>query len=400
MTTKELYIKHKSGDISNQKFLYEVRRDSKLPWITNMTSYEDAVKILKNKGIINEADGKKYGDVEVISKTIDMVNPYEYSKGMNYELDMADNAVRTDLTEEEVLAAQKIVLKNITKDSNYYTKLYAGLNPTAETEGYKEIEIAGKNLEKGIKADMQGRKADGYIKKELKKDAKANVKDDLGKKEAGSKKPKGVSEFKDKGVKGTFKTIKEGIEEILREKLAKKKANEAKVEEHHNDPDFPVVNGLYDLLDAIVAEWGKEDLYHEVEDVIVAYTEPDATTISREAIKKIKDVLENYDVLEDYAELVNKIAVKEPGEAPTAIDRMYNSDAWVQAQRDMNESSPKKSAIEKMKEALKSSLKTEKLDATALKSAVEKGTTLNISKTNASDISAAKSAKANFTTYE
>jgi hypothetical protein len=118
MTTKELYKKHKSGDISNQKFLYEVRRDAHLPWINNLTSYEDAVKILKNKGIINEADSKKYGDVEVISKTIDMVNPYEYSKGMNYELDMADNAVRTDLTEDEVLAAQKIVLKNITKDAN------------------------------------------------------------------------------------------------------------------------------------------------------------------------------------------------------------------------------------------------------------------------------------------
>jgi hypothetical protein len=400
MTTKELYIKHKSGDVSNQKFLYEVRRDSNLPWITNLTSYEDAVKILKNKGIINEADGKKYGDVEVISKTIDMVNPYEYSKGMNYELDMADNAVRTDLTEEEVLAAQKIVLKNITKDSNYYTKLYAGLNPTAETEGYVEINIAGKNLEKGIKADMQGRKADGYIKKELKKDAKSNVKDDLGKKEAGIKKPKGVSEFKAKGVTGSIKVVKEGIEEILREKLAKKKADEAKVEEHHNDPDFPIVNGLYDLLDAIVADWGKEDLYQEVEDVIVAYTEPDATTISREAIKKIKDVLENYDVLEDYAELVNKITVKEPGQALSAMDRMYNSDAWVQAQRDMNESSPKKSAIQKMKEALKAALKTEKLDPTALKTAVEKGTTLNIAKSNASDISAAKSAKANFTTYE
>ena len=79
---------------------------------------------------------------------------------------------------------------------------------------------------------------------------------------------------------------------------------------------------------------------------------------------------------------------------------MYNSDAWVQAQRDMNESSPKKSAIDKMKEALKSSLKTEKLDAAALKTAVEKGTALNISKANAADISAAKSAKANFTTYE
>ena len=231
MTTKELYRKHKAGEVSNQKFLYEVRRDSNLPWINNLTSYEDAVKILKNKSIINEADEKKYGDVEVISKTIDMVNPYEYSKGMNYELDMADNPVRQDLTQDEVLAAQKIVLKNITKDSNYYTKLYAGLKPTTEIEGYKEIDIAGKNLEKGIKADMNGRKADGYIKKELKKDAKANVKDNLGDSEKAPKKPKGVEEFKDKGVTGSFKTIKEGIEEIIREKLAKKKADEAKIEE-------------------------------------------------------------------------------------------------------------------------------------------------------------------------
>ena len=172
------------------------------------------------------------------------------------------------------------------------------------------------------------------------------------------------------------------------------------VNEHHNDPNFPVVKGLYDLLDAIVADWGKEDLYHDVEDVVAAYIEPDSTTMSKEAIKRIKDVLENYDVLEDYAELVNNIAVKDPGEAPSAIDRMYNSDNYVQAQRDMNESSPKKSTIQKMKEALKVALKTEKLDPTALKTAIEKGTTLNIAKSNASDISAAKSAKANFTTYE
>ena len=138
------------------------------------------------------------------------------------------------------------------------------------------------------------------------------------------------------------------------------------VNEHHNDPNFPVVKGLYDLLDAIVADWGKEDLYQEVEDVIVAYTEPDATTISREAIKKIKDVLENYDVLEDYAELVNNIAVKEPGISPrnnnlAPIDRMYNSDDYVQAQRDMNENSPKTNAVNKIKETLKASLKKEAL---------------------------------------
>jgi len=397
MTTKELYRKHKSGDVSNQKFLYEVRRDAKLPWITNMTSYEDAVKILKNKGIINEADGKKYGEVEVIAKTVDMVNPYEYANGLDYELGQSMVPVRCDLTEDEVLAAQKKVLDNLTKDPNYYTKVMHGLKPKDPILGPREIEVTDKTIEAVKKGPV---KADGYIKKELKKDVKANVKDNLGDSEKAPKKPKGVEELKDKGVTGSVKTIKEGIEEIIREKLAKKKADEAKVDEHHNDPDFPVVKGLYDLLDAIVADWGKEDLYHDVEDVVAAYIEPDATTMSKEAIKRIKDVLENYDVLEDYAELVNNIAVKEPGEALSPMDRMYNSDAWVQAQRDMNENAPKKSAVQKMKEALKAALKTEKLDSAALKAAVEKGTTLNISKSNASDISAAKNAKANFTTYE
>lgn len=56
MTTIKLYHKHKAGEVSKEAFLYEVRRDSNLPWITNVTSYDDAVKILKNKGIISEAE--------------------------------------------------------------------------------------------------------------------------------------------------------------------------------------------------------------------------------------------------------------------------------------------------------------------------------------------------------
>ena len=333
-----------------------------------------------------------------------MVNPYEYANGLDYELGQSIVPVRCDLTEDEVLTAQKKVLDNLTKDPNYYTKVMHGLKPKDPILGPREIEVTDKTIEAVKKGPV---KADGYIKKELKKDVKANVKDNLGDSEKAPKKPKGVEELKDKGVTGSVKTIKEGIAEIIREKLAKKKADEAKVDEHHNDPNFPVVKGLYDLLDAIVADWGKEDLYHDVEDVVAAYIEPDATTMSKEAIKRIKDVLENYDVLEDYAELISKIAIKEPGISPrynnnnlAPIDRMYNSDDYVQAQRDMNENSPKKSTVQKMKEALKAALKTEKLDSAALKAAVEKGTTLNISKSNASDISAAKSAKANFTTYE
>jgi len=56
MTTIQLYRKHKAGEVSRDKFLYEVRRDQNLPWVTNITSYDDAVKILKNKGIISEAE--------------------------------------------------------------------------------------------------------------------------------------------------------------------------------------------------------------------------------------------------------------------------------------------------------------------------------------------------------
>lgn len=54
MTTLELFKKHRAGEISRERFLYEVRRDNNLPWVTNVTSYDDAVKILKNKGIIRE----------------------------------------------------------------------------------------------------------------------------------------------------------------------------------------------------------------------------------------------------------------------------------------------------------------------------------------------------------
>ena len=54
MTIAKLYENHKKGKVSKQSFLYEARKDASLPWVNNLTSYEDAVKILKNKGVISE----------------------------------------------------------------------------------------------------------------------------------------------------------------------------------------------------------------------------------------------------------------------------------------------------------------------------------------------------------
>lgn len=56
MTVANLFAKHIAGEVSKEKFLYEVRKDSSLPWITNLISYSDAIKILKNKGIIKESN--------------------------------------------------------------------------------------------------------------------------------------------------------------------------------------------------------------------------------------------------------------------------------------------------------------------------------------------------------
>lgn len=61
MTIAKLYENHKNGKVSKQSFLNEARKDANLPWVNNLTSYEDAVKILKNKGVISESSLKAHG---------------------------------------------------------------------------------------------------------------------------------------------------------------------------------------------------------------------------------------------------------------------------------------------------------------------------------------------------
>lgn len=126
MTTQELYTQLIAGEITEQKFLYETRRDQNLPFVTSLNNFKDTVQILKNKGIISEKVAKESTgkqEVEIIAKTIDMVNPYEYARGMDMELGVENEAVgNSDITEDDVLKAQKKVLKNLTKDPNYYSK--------------------------------------------------------------------------------------------------------------------------------------------------------------------------------------------------------------------------------------------------------------------------------------
>ena len=158
MTTQELYNKVLAEEVTQQKFLYEVRRDINLPFITSSNNFKDTVKILKNKGIISEKElstGKQ--DVEIYAKTIDMVNPYEYTRGMNYELGVVIDAIGNritsnagdsmhieDLTKEDILKAQKKVLKNLTKNPQFYQQL---LIPKMEGETEHPVEVTAKSIE-------------------------------------------------------------------------------------------------------------------------------------------------------------------------------------------------------------------------------------------------------------
>jgi hypothetical protein len=106
------------GKLSESQFLHNVRLA--LPqFITNVNSYKDTVKILKNKGIISEVKDEK----------INEYNPQQYDLGMRYELSKGTDSEKAD----------KIVKKNLATNSAYYTNLHlAGYNEEVMKQSNKK----------------------------------------------------------------------------------------------------------------------------------------------------------------------------------------------------------------------------------------------------------------------
>lgn len=178
MTTLELYKKHKSGTVSRDKFLYEVRRDNNLPWVTNITSYDDAVKILKNKGIIREMD------VNVqIDPAVDLVNPYFLKKGVQSLL-----SKEKELTNDSYVNALNKAAKNLIKDPNFYeVDMFANADEIEKADAKLQMEPVKKDNFNNEDREMKKIKG--------KNDAKANTK--VSTKENKKGKPKGVEIMKE-----------------------------------------------------------------------------------------------------------------------------------------------------------------------------------------------------------
>ena len=171
MTTAILFKKHRAGEISREKFLYEVRRDQMLPFITNMTSYDDAIKILKNKSVIKEATAQ------------DNIHPYTLKKGAEAELLKGG-----EITNVAYAKAVATATKKLSKDPTAYDDLH--------------ISNSAKIKKADAKLGMTPVKGENFVDKNngMKKikgfhDVKANTKS--SKKENKKGNPKGVKIMKE-----------------------------------------------------------------------------------------------------------------------------------------------------------------------------------------------------------
>lgn len=146
MTTLELYRKHKAGEIGRDRFLYEVRRDSNLPWVTNITSYDDAVKILKNKGIISEVDQNVATD-----PAVDRVNPYFLKKGVEKLLSKEE-----ELTNDSYKKALNKAAKQLEKNPHAFDEdMFANAKDVEKADAKLERQEVKKNNHKDKANEMK-----------------------------------------------------------------------------------------------------------------------------------------------------------------------------------------------------------------------------------------------------
>jgi hypothetical protein len=187
MTISELYRKHIKGEIARSRFLYEARRDQNLPWITNVTSYDDAIQILKNKGLIKEA--------ATVDPIVDRVNPYHLKKGVEKIL-----SKETQLTNDSYINALNKAAKQLAKNPHAFDE---DMFHNAET-----VKKMDANLKmQPVKANNLKDKANEMKKIKGHTNAKANTTSST-KENRKTKKPKGVQIMKENVIDRLLEYLK------------------------------------------------------------------------------------------------------------------------------------------------------------------------------------------------
>lgn len=218
MTTLELFKKHRKGEVSRERFLYEVRRDNNLPWITNVTSYNDAVKILKNKGIIKEG----YENIAT-DPAVDRVNPYYLKRGVQKDL-----ANEPEFKDDSYIKALNKNAKKLASDPKAFHGEMFGNFDTVEKADAK-LQMTPVKKDNFVDEDNGMKKVKGQ---ETLKAQSAPTGENKK-----TTKPEGVKIMPDKGVTGSEKVIKEIAAYI------KKKLNESSYHDFHEGMEVETAQG-------------------------------------------------------------------------------------------------------------------------------------------------------------
>jgi hypothetical protein len=148
-TLQEKYNAIQEGKFSKEHFLAEARMQQP-QLITRFNGYDDAVQILKNRGMIQEARVEearltKNNLTDYRYKPTNEMDKYPYEqilRGIRVELEVA--GVFGTPTAEEYAKALAKVSKNLAKDSIFYTNQLAGVNPKVDLHD-KMVDVTAKN---------------------------------------------------------------------------------------------------------------------------------------------------------------------------------------------------------------------------------------------------------------
>ena len=171
----------KEGKMSQQNFMRNLRMT--MPqFVTNVTSFNDAVRILKNKSILTEnanlenqpskeeldamikkMEDEKAGEEAIMSQYDEELNEAKKKDEKNYSVQQANPTelrlgIRTELEhgDMELDKAKEIAYKNITKDPIYYTTLkLSGLEAhPKKVKGEKEAPVKKAKKESAQLVDL------------------------------------------------------------------------------------------------------------------------------------------------------------------------------------------------------------------------------------------------------
>lgn len=171
-----------------------------LPDEDDMYDEEDYNYYLENKSLTTEGKkSQKLKGGKGDKLTADQVNPYEYKRGWKHELEHTD----------DIDKAKEIALDHLAEDPMYYSRLDAMEKKVkTRTDLHTELSKKKDNLKD------EGNAMVYYTKDKL----KANTDTDLGEKEKGTKKPKGVDTMtmNSKTVRGIKKMALPGKEKKIK----------------------------------------------------------------------------------------------------------------------------------------------------------------------------------------